>query len=183
MARWFPELLAGIGKLGITGMDSVTQLGARLQVQMKTAGNSDEAAGNLKNWMEKIGSGDMVKAYKDAGIEIYLGYVETGVARLGRYVVDEITVSGLPDTIVIKGKASDMRGSGKTIRSGSWENVLLSKIVADIAARNGWQPGCHPPGRQPLAVPSGRSQHARQGGHQTPRQEGRQARGGVSEQR
>jgi phage protein D len=76
------------------------------------------------------------------GIEVYLGYVETGVARLGRYVVDEVTVSGPPDTIVIKGKASDMRGSGKTIRSGSWEDVPLSKIVGDIAARNGWAAGC-----------------------------------------
>lgn len=76
------------------------------------------------------------------GIEVYLGYAETGLARLGRYVVDEVTVSGPPDTIVIKGKASDMRGSGKTIRSGSWEGVPLSKIVGDIAARNGWAPGC-----------------------------------------
>jgi TP901 family phage tail tape measure protein len=78
MARWFPELLAGMGKLGITGMDSVTQLGAMLQVQMKTAGSSDEAAGNLKNWMEKIGSGDTVKAYKDAGID-YQASMNTGL--------------------------------------------------------------------------------------------------------
>ncbi|WP_223430039.1 phage tail tape measure protein [Pseudomonas sp. GL-B-26] len=78
MARWFPELLAGMGKLGITGMDSVTQLGAMLQVQMKTAGSSDEAAGNLKNWMEKIGSGDTVTAYKKAGID-YQGSMNTGL--------------------------------------------------------------------------------------------------------
>ncbi|EJM94744.1 phage tail tape measure protein [Pseudomonas sp. GM67] len=78
MARWFPELLAGMGKIGITGMDSVTQLGAMLQVQMKTAGSSDEAAGNLKNWMEKIGSGDTVKAYKDAGID-YQASMNTGL--------------------------------------------------------------------------------------------------------
>lgn len=69
MARWFPQLLAGMGKLGITGNDAVSQLGSMLQVQMKTAGSSDEAANNLKNWMEKIGSGDVVKAYKDAGID------------------------------------------------------------------------------------------------------------------
>lgn len=69
MAKWFPEMLAGMSKLGITGMDSVTQLGALLQVQMKTAGGADEAANNLKNWMEKIGSGDTVKAYKDVGID------------------------------------------------------------------------------------------------------------------
>ncbi|WP_404938400.1 phage tail tape measure protein [Pseudomonas atacamensis] len=78
MARWFPELLAGMGKLGITGMDSVTQLGSMLQVQMKTAGGSDEAANNLKNWMEKIGSGDTVEAYKKAGID-YQGSMNTGL--------------------------------------------------------------------------------------------------------
>ena len=78
MARWFPELLAGMGKIGITGMDAVTQLGSMLQVQMKTAGGADEAANNLKNWMEKIGSGETVKAYKDAGID-YQGSMNTGL--------------------------------------------------------------------------------------------------------
>ncbi|WP_210559078.1 MULTISPECIES: phage tail tape measure protein [unclassified Pseudomonas] len=78
MAKWFPELLAGMGKLGITGMDSVSQLGAMLQVQMKTAGGSDEAANNLKNWMEKIGSGETVKAYQKAGID-YKGSMQTGL--------------------------------------------------------------------------------------------------------
>lgn len=78
MARWFPELLAGMGKIGITGMDAVTQLGSMLQVQMKTSGGADEAANNLKNWMEKIGSGDTVKAYKDAGID-YQGSMNTGL--------------------------------------------------------------------------------------------------------
>ncbi|RBL70089.1 phage tail tape measure protein [Pseudomonas sp. MWU13-2625] len=78
MAKWFPELLAGMGKLGITGMDSVTQLGAMLQVQMKTAGGSDEAANNLKNWMEKIGSGETVKAYEKAGID-YKKSLQTGL--------------------------------------------------------------------------------------------------------
>lgn len=79
---------------------------------------------------------------KGAGIEIYLGYDSKALARLGRYTVDDIEVSGPPDTLVIRGKASDMRGSGKTTRSGSWENVTLSKIVSDIAARNGWSPEC-----------------------------------------
>lgn len=79
---------------------------------------------------------------RGASIEIYLGYVGSGLARLGRYTVDGVTVSGPPDTMVIRGKASDMRGSGKTTRSGSWEDVALSRIVGDIAARNGWAPEC-----------------------------------------
>ncbi|MCU1781159.1 contractile injection system protein, VgrG/Pvc8 family [Pseudomonas sp. 13B_2.1_Bac1] len=79
---------------------------------------------------------------KGAGIEVYLGYDSKAMARLGRYTVDDIEVSGPPDTLVIRGKASDMRGSGKTTRSGSWENAPLSRIVSDIAARNGWMPEC-----------------------------------------
>ncbi|MGE1153651.1 phage tail tape measure protein [Pseudomonas kitaguniensis] len=78
MAKWFPELLANMGSLGITGMDAVTQLGAMLQVQMKSAGGADEAANNLKNWMGKIGSTDTVKAYQNAGID-YKGSMQTGL--------------------------------------------------------------------------------------------------------
>ncbi|AZC37118.1 phage late control D family protein [Pseudomonas chlororaphis] len=79
---------------------------------------------------------------RGAGIEVYLGYMGQALARIGRYTVDEIEVSGPPRTMVIRGKASDMRGSGKTTRSGSWEGVSLSQIVRDIAARNGWTPAC-----------------------------------------
>lgn len=80
MAKWFPQLLAGMEKNGITGLDAVTSLGSMLQVQMKTAGSSDEAANNFKNWMEKIGSGEVVKAYKDAGID-YQGSLNTGLQK------------------------------------------------------------------------------------------------------
>lgn len=86
--------------------------------------------------------GQVLLPRRGSSIEIYLGYAETSLMRLGRYAVDTVEVSGPPETIVIKGKASDMRGSGKTIRSGSWEDVPLSKIVADIAARNVWQSAC-----------------------------------------
>ncbi|MDH0133541.1 phage tail tape measure protein [Pseudomonas asiatica] len=80
MAKWFPQLLSGMEKNGITGLESVTSLGAMLQVQMKTAGSSDEAANNFKNWMEKIGSGDVVKAYKDVGID-YQASLNTGLQK------------------------------------------------------------------------------------------------------
>lgn len=80
MAKWFPQLLAGMEKNGITGLDAVSSLGSMLQVQMKTAGSSDEAANNFKNWMEKIGASDVVKAYKDAGID-YQASLNTGLQK------------------------------------------------------------------------------------------------------
>lgn len=79
---------------------------------------------------------------RGANIEVYLGYQGQALARLGRYTVDEVEVTGPPDTISIRGKASDMRGSGKTTRNASWENVSLQQIVRDVAARNGWQAVC-----------------------------------------
>lgn len=80
MARWFPQLLAGMEKSGSTGLDAVTSLGSMLQVQMKTAGSSDEAANNFKNWIEKIGSGEVVDAYKKAGID-YQASMNTGIQK------------------------------------------------------------------------------------------------------
>ncbi|WP_122604253.1 phage late control D family protein [Pseudomonas viridiflava] len=79
---------------------------------------------------------------RGANIEIYLGYAGHRLTRLGLYTVDDVEASGPPDTLVIRGKGSDMRGSGRTTRSGSWENVTLQQIVSDIAARNGWKPVC-----------------------------------------
>lgn len=80
MARWFPVLLAGMEKTGSVGPEAVAQLGAMLQVQMKTAGGSDEAANNLKNWIEKVGSGEVVDAYKKAGID-YQESLNTGIQK------------------------------------------------------------------------------------------------------
>ena len=71
---------------------------------------------------------------RGASIEIYLGYAGSTLSREGRYVVDEVEVSGPPDTLVIRGKASDMRGRGKTTRSGSWEGDSLVTIVRAVTA-------------------------------------------------
>ncbi|WP_223513273.1 phage tail tape measure protein [Pseudomonas sp. GL-B-19] len=80
MAKWFPELLAQMASTGITGQEAVTQLGAMLQVQIKSAGSADEAANNLKNWVSKIGSEETVKGYADAGID-YQGSMNAAIAK------------------------------------------------------------------------------------------------------
>ncbi|GAB7533644.1 contractile injection system protein, VgrG/Pvc8 family [Pseudomonas sp. 3A(2025)] len=80
---------------------------------------------------------------RGASVEIFMGYAGAPLARLGRYIVDSIVFKGPPDTMEIRGKASDMRGSGKTTRSGAWEGVPLASIVGDIASRNGWEPVCN----------------------------------------
>ena len=56
-------------KIGITGQDSVTQLGAMLQVMMKTSGTPDEAANNLRNWFTKIGAGETERNYAKVDLD------------------------------------------------------------------------------------------------------------------
>lgn len=67
----------------------------------------------------------------------FLGYSDAALSRLGRYTVGEVEFSGPADTLVIRGKTSDMHGSGKSTRNGSWKGVSM---VSDVAARNGWSP-------------------------------------------
>ena len=80
MARLLPALLESASGEGLTGMDAVSQLGSMLQVQMNTAGGADQAAGQLQNWIEKIGSSEAVKAYEDAGID-YQASLNTGIQK------------------------------------------------------------------------------------------------------
>ncbi|UZE36058.1 phage tail tape measure protein [Pseudomonas sp. B21-059] len=80
MARLLPALLKSASAEGLTGMEAVSQLGSMLQVQMNTAGSADQAAGQLQNWIEKIGSSEAVKAYEDAGID-YQASLNTGIQK------------------------------------------------------------------------------------------------------
>lgn len=86
--------------------------------------------------------GEVSLPTRGADVEIFMGYAGQKLTRIGLYTVDEVEWGGPPDALVIRGKASNFRGSGKTTRSGSWEDVPLSRIVSDIAQRNGWTAVC-----------------------------------------
>lgn len=122
------------------GNDITTQINDRLLLLRTT----DKPGMESDDFELRIDARDAVVALpaRGASIEVHLGYVGQPLARLGRFTVDEVELSGPPDTLVIRGKASDLRGSGRTIRSGSWEAVTLQRIVAEIGARNGWQAIC-----------------------------------------
>lgn len=127
-------------RLVADGKDITTLINDRL-LMLRT---SDKPGMESDEFELRIDDRDQAVALpaRGAHIEVFLGRSGSALARLGRYTVDEIELSGPPDSLVIRGKASDMRGSGKTTRSGSWENVPLLQIVGDIASRNGWQPAC-----------------------------------------
>lgn len=69
-------------------------------------------------------------------LDVSLGYVETGLTRIGQYRVDEVESSGPPQIVVFRGRPADMSGKIKQPRRHSWEGATLEQIVKDIAARN-----------------------------------------------
>ena len=75
---------------------------------------------------------------RGAKLEVRLGYKETGLADLGIYVVDEVGLSGPPDTMTIRGRAADLRAKIKTTRTRPWHKITIGNIVKKIAAEHGY---------------------------------------------
>lgn len=73
-----------------------------------------------------------------AQLEVYLGYAETGMSRMGLYVVDELSESGPPTALTITAKAADMRDTLKEKRTQPWEDMTLGDLLATVAKRNGY---------------------------------------------
>mgnify|MGYP006204127343 CR=1 FL=1 len=63
-------------------MQAVSQLGSMLQVQMSTGGSPDEAASQLNNWIEKLGTGDALKAALEAGYTRFRPVCMTALAMI-----------------------------------------------------------------------------------------------------
>jgi phage protein D len=82
-----------------------------------------------------------------AELVIYLGYTSPGLVKMGLFTVDEIALTGSPDTITISCKAADMRTSLKEKKTRSWPNTTLGDIIKKIANEHGLQPAI----AQPLA--------------------------------
>ncbi len=78
---------------------------------------------------------------RGAKLEVWLGYIESGIYLMGTYVVDEIELSGPPRTMLIRAKAADMLQSLKSPKTRPWDKVTLGSIVETIASEHGYQPG------------------------------------------
>ncbi|TGQ92183.1 phage tail tape measure protein [Mesorhizobium sp. M8A.F.Ca.ET.208.01.1.1] len=70
MAQYFPSLGAAYQALGQKGVPAVADLSAALQIARKGAGDSAEAANNLRNVLQKINSPQTRKAFKKMGVDL-----------------------------------------------------------------------------------------------------------------
>lgn len=72
-----------------------------------------------------------------ASLEIAMGYEGDMLFNLGRYTVDEVSSSGMPNTLSISGKAADMKASLKSWKKRDWHQTTLGEILGKIAAEHG----------------------------------------------
>jgi len=65
-----------------------------------------------------------------------LGFTDTGLVDMGRFVVDETEFAGTPDIITIKARSADFRSSIKSGQRQSYHRQTLGQIATSIAQRN-----------------------------------------------
>lgn len=73
-------------------------------------------------------------------LEVSLGYAETSLRSMGKYLVDEVELRHPPATLTVGGKAADMAGPFRSRKTRSWDNTTLGAMVGQIAGEHGYAP-------------------------------------------
>ena len=72
-------------------------------------------------------------------LTVSIGYAETRLVSLGRFIVDELEIRSPPATLTVSAKAADMVGPFRSPKTRSWDETTLGKLVAAIAAEHRYQ--------------------------------------------
>jgi len=109
---------------------------AKIADRLKRLVVSDEAGHNSDAVEIELDNRDGAIAIPRTGaeLEVFMGYSETGLTRMGLFTAGDISLSGPPDTLTIQGHAANMRISLKAPKTKSWDKKSLSDIVRTIAA-------------------------------------------------
>ncbi|HGY4374658.1 TPA: phage late control D family protein [Citrobacter freundii] len=73
---------------------------------------------------------------RGASLTLWLGWQGSALVNKGSFTVDEIEHRGAPDTLTIRGRSADFRGSLNSRREQSWHDTTLGVIVETISQRN-----------------------------------------------
>lgn len=73
-------------------------------------------------------------------LTVSIGYAETRLVSLGRFIVDEVEMRSPPATLTVSAKAADMVGPFRSPKTRSWDETTLGKLVEAIAAEHRYTP-------------------------------------------
>ncbi|WP_431296477.1 phage late control D family protein [Rahnella sp. PAMC 25559] len=77
---------------------------------------------------------------RGAVLSVFLGWKGQALFHKGEFTVDEVEHRGAPDTLTLRARSADYRGSLNSRRDNSYHDTTLGAIVSAIAARNSLQP-------------------------------------------
>ena len=79
---------------------------------------------------------------RNATIQVALGWQGEPLIDKGKYSVDEVQFSGAPDTLTIRARAADLKGSLSTQKERSFHSIKLGALIAQIAKENQLESHC-----------------------------------------
>lgn len=80
--------------------------------------------------------GRLVMPERGAVVTLHLGWKGSSLIRKGSFTVDEVEHHGAPDTLTIRARSADFRGSLNSRREVSYHDTTIGEIVKQIAERN-----------------------------------------------
>lgn len=84
--------------------------------------------------------GQLSMPERGAVVSVALGWEGQSLIGKGDFTVDEVEHHGAPDTLTIRARSADFRGSLNMRRESSYHDTTLGKIVQQVAQRNSLKP-------------------------------------------
>lgn len=73
---------------------------------------------------------------RGAVLSLFLGWQGAALLGKGQFTVDEIEHRGAPDTLTIRARSADFRGTLNSRREASYHDTTLGEVLNTIASRN-----------------------------------------------
>lgn len=77
---------------------------------------------------------------RGAVIKLFLGWKGQALVGKGEFTVDEVEHHGAPDTMTIRARSADFRGTLNSRREVSYHDTTLGEVVKQVAERNKLSP-------------------------------------------
>ena len=122
----------------LAGSDITTDISRRL-ISLSLTDNRGFEADQLDIELDDA-DGLMQMPPRGAVLSVFLGWKGQALFHKGKFTVDEVEHRGAPDTLTLRARSADYRGSLNSRRDNSYHDTTLEAIVSAVAARNSLEP-------------------------------------------
>lgn len=144
----------------MTGISSLpVQAGARFSPDFRLTVNTKDVTANIRDRLLSLtltdnrgfeadqldielddADGQLALPVRGAVVKLFLGWAGQPLTGKGEFTVDEVEHHGAPDTLTIRARSADFRGTLNSRREESWHDTTLGAVVKQIAERNNLTP-------------------------------------------